>query len=182
MGCSPFFILAIRSLLNKPLVFSCSGQLMVTTSHWPNISSKLSTRRQPISFSFSGASGLVVEVQQLLALEGLEAAQHALADAAHRDGADDFSLEVVLVLGHGRHVPVAARPTCSCAGTKLRTSARMVMTTCSATDTTLDPVTSATVMPPLVLLAASRSTWSEPMPAVTASLSFFALARRSAVR
>jgi hypothetical protein len=58
----------------------------------------------------------------------------------------------------------------------------MVMTTCSATETTFEPVTSATVMPPLVLLAASRSTWSEPIPAVTASLRFLALARRSAVR
>ena len=54
--------------------------------------------------------------------------------------------------------------------------------TCSATETTLEPVTSATVTPPLVLLAASRSTWSEPMPAVTASLRFLALERRSAVR
>ena len=56
------------------------------------------------------------------------------------------------------------------------------MTTCSATETTLLPVTSATVTPPFVLLAALRSTWSEPMPAVMASLSFLALARRSAVR
>lgn len=29
----PFFILEISSLLNKPRVFSCRGQLMVTTSH-----------------------------------------------------------------------------------------------------------------------------------------------------
>lgn len=54
--------------------------------------------------------------------------------------------------------------------------------TCSATETTLEPVTSATVTPPLVLFAALRSTWSDPIPAVTASLSLFALARRSAVR
>jgi hypothetical protein len=58
----------------------------------------------------------------------------------------------------------------------------MVMTTCSATETTFEPVTSATVMPPLVLFAALRSTWSDPIPAVMAILSFFALARRSAVR
>lgn len=56
------------------------------------------------------------------------------------------------------------------------------MTTCSATDTTLDPVTSATVTPPFVLFAALRSTWSEPMPAVMASFRFLALASRSAVR
>lgn len=29
----PFFILLMRSLLNRPLVFSCRGQLMVTISH-----------------------------------------------------------------------------------------------------------------------------------------------------
>lgn len=29
----PFFILLISSLLNRPRVFSCRGQLMVTTSH-----------------------------------------------------------------------------------------------------------------------------------------------------
>jgi hypothetical protein len=56
------------------------------------------------------------------------------------------------------------------------------MTTCSATLTTLLPVTSATVTPPLVVLAASRSTWSDPMPAVIASLSLAARASRSAVR
>ena len=53
----PFFILPISSLLNKPRVFSCSGQLMVTTSHCASISSRLSTLRQPISFSFSGERG-----------------------------------------------------------------------------------------------------------------------------
>ena len=54
-----------------------------------------------------GREGLVVEVEQLLAVEGLQAAQHALADAAHGHGADDLVLQVVLVLGHGRDVPVA---------------------------------------------------------------------------
>lgn len=42
------------------------------------------------------------------------------------------------------------------------------------------PVTSATVIP--ALEAASRSTWSLPMPAVSASFSFGALAMRSGVR
>jgi hypothetical protein len=41
-------------------------------------------------------------------------------------------------------------------------------------------VTSATVRP--CRIAASRSTWSEPIPAVIASFSFAALASRSAVR
>ena len=54
------------------------------------------------------------------------------------------------------------------------------MTTCSDTLMLFEYVTSATVMP--VAMAASRSTWSEPIPAVIASLSFGALAIRSAVR
>ena len=55
-----------------------------------------------------GRQALVVVVQQLLAVEGLEAAQHALADAADAHSADDLVLQVVLVLGHGGHVPAAA--------------------------------------------------------------------------
>lgn len=69
----------------------------------------------------------------------------------------------------------------------------MVMTTCSATETTFEPETSATVI--LRSLAACRSTcerqtvrraeqrtWSEPTPAVTQSLRFLALAMTSLVR
>ena len=54
------------------------------------------------------------------------------------------------------------------------------MTACSATLMLLQKVTSATVIPRAI--AASRSTWSDPIPAVRASLRFFALAIRSAVR
>ena len=55
-----------------------------------------------------GLERLVVEVQQFLAVEGLESSQHTLADAANGDGADDFVLEVVFVLGDGGDVPVAS--------------------------------------------------------------------------
>lgn len=54
------------------------------------------------------------------------------------------------------------------------------MTVCSATLTLLEPVTSATVTP--ACAAASKSTWSEPIPAVSASFSLDAFARRSFVR
>ena len=54
------------------------------------------------------------------------------------------------------------------------------MTTCSDTLMLLQYVTSATVI--FRSMAACRSTWSEPMPAVIASLSFFALPIRSAVK
>ena len=53
------------------------------------------------------------------------------------------------------------------------------MTTCSATLMLLQNVTSVTVMPRSI--AAWRSTWSEPIPAVIASFSFGAFAIRSAV-
>ena len=54
-----------------------------------------------------GLQGLVVKVQQLLAVEWLEAAQNALADAAHGHSADHLALEVELVLGRCRDVPLA---------------------------------------------------------------------------
>ncbi len=55
------------------------------------------------------SQGLVVVVEKLLAVEGLQTAQDALADATHGHGADHLVLKVVLVLGHGRDVPVARR-------------------------------------------------------------------------
>ena len=61
----------------------------------------------------------------------------------------------------------------------MRTSERTIMTTCSATLMLLLKVTSATVIP--CAMAASRSTWSEPMPAVTA-LTTIAVAAISARR
>lgn len=55
-----------------------------------------------------GLEALVVKVQQLLASERLEAAQDTLTDAADGDGADNLALEVVLLLGDGGDVPLAA--------------------------------------------------------------------------
>lgn len=49
---------------------------------------------------------LVVKVEQFLAVESSEAAEHTLANAANGDGTDDLVLEIVLVLGHGCDVPV----------------------------------------------------------------------------
>lgn len=50
--------------------------------------------------------GLVVVVEQLLAVEGLETAQDTLADTADSNGTDDLVLEIELVLGSGGNVPV----------------------------------------------------------------------------
>lgn len=55
-----------------------------------------------------GAQRLVVVVQQLLAVKGLETAQHTLTNAANSDGADNLVLEVELVLGGGGDVPLAS--------------------------------------------------------------------------
>lgn len=53
-----------------------------------------------------GGEGLVVEVEELLAVEGLEAAEDTLTDTADSNGTDDLVLEVELVLGDGGDVPV----------------------------------------------------------------------------
>lgn len=55
-----------------------------------------------------GLEGLVVVVEELLAVEGLKTAQDTLADAADGDGADDLALEVVLVLGRRGDVPLTS--------------------------------------------------------------------------
>lgn len=55
-----------------------------------------------------GAQGLVVEVEKLLAVEGLEAAENTLTDAADGDGTDNLVLKIVLLLGNSSDVPVAA--------------------------------------------------------------------------
>lgn len=51
---------------------------------------------------------LVVEVQKLLAVEWLQAAEDTLTNSANGDGADNLALEVVLVLGDLSDIPVAA--------------------------------------------------------------------------
>ena len=53
-----------------------------------------------------GRKRLVVKVKQLLAVEGLETAEHTLTDTADSDGTDNLVLEVVLVLSDLSDVPV----------------------------------------------------------------------------
>jgi hypothetical protein len=53
-----------------------------------------------------GGEGLVVVVEELLAVEGLETAEDTLTDTADSDGTDDLALEIVLVLGDGGDIPV----------------------------------------------------------------------------
>lgn len=50
--------------------------------------------------------GLVVVVEQLLAVKGLETAQDTLTNTANGDGTDNLVLKVELVLGSGGNVPV----------------------------------------------------------------------------
>jgi hypothetical protein len=51
---------------------------------------------------------LVVEVEELLAVEGLETAEDTLTDTADSDGTDDLALKVELVLGGSGNVPVTS--------------------------------------------------------------------------
>lgn len=53
-----------------------------------------------------GGQRLVVEVEELLAVEGLETAEHTLTDTANSDGTDNLVLEIVLVLGDLSDVPL----------------------------------------------------------------------------
>lgn len=51
--------------------------------------------------------GLVVKVQELLAIKGFETTQDALTNSTYRDGADDLVLEIVFLLGDGCDIPFA---------------------------------------------------------------------------
>ena len=53
-----------------------------------------------------GGEWLVVVVEQLLAVEGLQTAQDTLTNTADGDGTDNLALEVVLVLGDSGDVPI----------------------------------------------------------------------------
>ncbi|KAL2290575.1 hypothetical protein FJTKL_15622 [Diaporthe vaccinii] len=53
------------------------------------------------------AQRLVIVVKQLLAVEGLEAAQDTLTDTANGDGTNDLALEIKLVLGSLGDIPVS---------------------------------------------------------------------------
>ena len=51
---------------------------------------------------------MVVEIQELLAVESFKAAEHTLADTADGYGTDNLVLEIVLVLGSGGNIPVTS--------------------------------------------------------------------------
>ena len=53
-----------------------------------------------------GAQRLVVVVEELLAVEGLQTAEHTLTNTTDGNGTDDLALEVELVLGDGGNVPL----------------------------------------------------------------------------
>lgn len=52
------------------------------------------------------AQWLVVVVEELLAVEGLETTEDTLTDAANSDGTDNLVLEIILLLGTSGHIPV----------------------------------------------------------------------------
>jgi hypothetical protein len=103
----------------------------------------------------------VVVVEEFLAVEGHQTLENTVANTTSTNGANDLALEIegiasnvrdhpVSTLDHlrmvsinrGKHTPVGHHT--SCAGTKFLTRRRIDITTCSATETTLDPETSRT--------------------------------------
>lgn len=59
-------------------------------------------------FFHLGLEGLVVKVQEFLAVERLETAKHTFTDTTNSDGPDDLALEIIFVLGHGSNIPVSS--------------------------------------------------------------------------
>lgn len=56
-----------------------------------------------------GLKGLIVEVEELLAIECLQSSQNTLPDSSDGDGPDDFVLEIVLAFGDCCDVPISTR-------------------------------------------------------------------------
>ena len=54
-----------------------------------------------------GPQGLVVVVEELLAVEGLETTQDTFTDTANGNGSDNLVLQVIFVLGHSGDIPVS---------------------------------------------------------------------------
>lgn len=54
-----------------------------------------------------GRQGLIVIVEQLLAVEWLQTTQDTLSNTANTNGTDDLGFQVILILGHSSNVPVA---------------------------------------------------------------------------
>lgn len=53
-----------------------------------------------------GLERLVVKVEEFLAAEGLQSAEHTLSDATNSDGTNNLALKIVFVVGHSGDVPV----------------------------------------------------------------------------
>ena len=63
----------------------------------------------PEAFALTSRKRVVVVVQQLLRVERHKTLEHAVADTARADRADDLALEIVRVARDVGHLPVAAR-------------------------------------------------------------------------
>ena len=142
---------------------------------------------------------VVVEPQELLAVKALESLKNTVTDSPAADSAYDLAFEVKGVSRHGGDVPVSSfdhlvsRDLVANEGEDGHDDVLGDTGHIGARDLSKDQHrrrytrgrvemlrTSATVI--LCLLAALRSTWSEPTPAVTQSRSLGAFSMRSAVR
>lgn len=57
---------------------------------------------------------LVIEVEQLFAVEWLESSKHTLTDASYCNGPDSLSLEIIFTFGDCCHIPVAVLDLLAC--------------------------------------------------------------------
>ena len=68
----------------------------------------LHTSTSNLFFKF-GFEGLVVEVEELFAIECLQSSQNTLSNSSDGNGADDFIFEIILAFGHCCDIPIATR-------------------------------------------------------------------------
>jgi hypothetical protein len=103
--------LTLLHLANKFLVKETLSLLVERTVNGDNVTlgDQLLKGVDPTSTNLLlrlGGQGLIVVVQKLLAIEGLEAAEDTLTDAANGNGANNLVLKVILLLGSGSNIPV----------------------------------------------------------------------------
>lgn len=105
--------LTLLHLGNEVLVEETSGLLV----QWAVDGNNITLSQHLFQAVYTSASDLflelrlewlVVEVQELLAIEWLQSAQHTLTNPTNGNGTDHLVLQVVLVLGHTSNIPVTA--------------------------------------------------------------------------
>jgi hypothetical protein len=101
--------------------------------------------------------GLIIKIEKLFALEWFESAEDPFADASNSNCADDLALQVIFVLGCAGDVPISSL-NLLVGRNKIPDEVEDGHDDVLGNGDSFDPVTSATVIPPLTSFAAFRST------------------------